>query len=325
MKRHLNLRVGLRMAGLVSLVIVSNAFLAPAQTDTTSGSQITTKSESLSPAELVRAAVKNEVAASKESSALHSFRSEKKTPRGSQTKLYVETKDCMAGIVIANNDEPLTPQQRQGELDHLDGLVNDPQQLRNKRAREKEDADRTLRMVKALPDAFLYEYDGTETGTATIGHSGDELMRLKFRPNPDYSPPSRVEQVLSGMKGYLLVDAKKMRLAKIDGTLFREVGFGWGILGHLDEGGHFLVDQAELDDGSWEITRMSLKFTGKALFFKSINIVSDEVLSDFRSVPSDTTFAQGVQMLKAGQAKLAENREDRAEKEAAAPRDDPHE
>jgi hypothetical protein len=42
--------------------------------------------------------------------------------------------------------------------------------------------------------------------------------------------------------------------------------------------------------------------------FKSIVIKSDEVFSDFRRVPADTTFAQGVEMLKAEEAKLAENR-----------------
>jgi hypothetical protein len=261
----------------------------------------------LSPAELVRAAVKNEVAATEDHSVRHMFRSRKQTPRGSQTKLYVETEDAMAGMVIANNDQPLTPQQLQGELGHLAGMEHNPEQLRTKHARENEDADRTLRMVKALPDAFLYEYEDTETTPGGIGKAGDDLVRLKFRPNPRYSPPSRVEQALTGMRGYLLVDARQLRIAKIDGTLFKGVSFGWGILGHLDQGGHFLVEQMELDDGAWEITRMTLNFTGKILLFKSISFVSDEVLSNFRRVPADTTFAQGVEMLKAEQAKLAEN------------------
>jgi hypothetical protein len=53
---------------------------------------------------------------------------------------------------------------------------------------------------------------------------------------------------------------------------------------------------------------MSLTFTGKILLFKSLAIKSDEVFSDFRRVPDDLTFAQGVEMLKAEEAKLAENR-----------------
>jgi hypothetical protein len=113
--------------------------------------------------------------------------------------------------------------------------------------------------------------------------------------------------VLQGMQGFVLIDSAACRLARIDGTLFKEVGFGWGILGHLDKGGHFLVEQSEVGDGTWDISRMSLKFTGKILLFKNIAIASDEVFSDFRRVPADTTFALGVELLNAEQAKMAEN------------------
>ena len=130
-------------------------------------------------------------------------------------------------------------------------------------------------------------------------------MYMKFRPNPAYSPPSRVEQVLQGMQGYLLIDATALRVARIDATLFREVSFGWGLIGHLDKGGQFFVQQAEVGDGDWEITQMTLKITGKLLLFKSLNMISDETLSDYRRVPDDLSFARGVEMLKAEEDKRA--------------------
>jgi len=221
--------------------------------------------------------------------------------------LYFETKDAMAGMLIATNDQPLSAQQHQAEIDHLNWLAGNPDQLRKKHAREKEDADRTLRIVKALPDAFRYEYAGTEPGTAKMGKVGDELVKITFTPNPEYSPPSKVEQVLEGMQGYLLIDTAAHRIARIEGTLFRDVSFGWGIIGHLDKGGHFVVQQGDVGDGSWDITAMSLKITGKILFFKGISMISDETLSDFHAVPEDLTFAKAVEMLKTEQEKLAHN------------------
>lgn len=259
------------------------------------------------PGELVRLAVKNEVAAANDDAVKHMFRSRRQTPKGSQTKLYVETNDAMAAMLIANNDQPLTPQQQQGEINHLNWLMGSPDQLRKKHAREKEDAARTLQIVKALPDAFRYEYAGTRDGEPGLGRPGVQLVQLKFTPNPGYSPPSRVEQALSGMQGYLLVDPVAMRLAKIDGTLFKDVSFGWGIIGHLDKGGHFVVRQADVGDSTWDITEMSLSITGRILFFKGISMMSDEVFSDFHRVPDDLTFAKGVEMLKAEQEKLAHN------------------
>ncbi len=255
---------------------------------------------------LVRFSVANEVAASNDNSK-HLFRSRKETPQGSQTRLYVETRDAMAGMTISYNDKPLTADQMEGEKNRLAGLMSNPEQLRRKHSQEQENADRTLRIVKALPNAFLYQYDGEETGTAALGGPGVRLIRLKFTANPDFQPPSHVEQVLVGMQGVLVVDPAARRIALIDGSLFREVSFGWGILGHLDKGGHFLVEQRDVGNGCWEISRMFLSITGKILLFKSLSYKSDEVFSDFRSVPADTTFAQGVQML-TEEAKFAQNR-----------------
>jgi hypothetical protein len=269
--------------------------------------------------DMVRQMVAQEVAAANQPSPKRMFRSRKQTPRGSQTRIYVETQDAMAGMLIAINDQPLTPEQQQAEMNHLNWLAGNPDQLRKKRAREKEDADRTLRIVKALPDAFRYKYAGTEAAAPDLGKTGDALVRLEFTPNPDYSPPSRVEQVLEGMKGYLLIDTTAHRIARIDGTLFREVSFGWGIFGHLDKGGHFRVQQADVGDGDWEITAMNLQITGKILLFKGLSMISDEKISDFQPVPDDLTFAKAVDMLKIEQEKLAHNHEP----EAAAEKKDP--
>lgn len=260
------------------------------------------------PVELVRKTVQSEVAASN-SDLRVMFMDRKETPRGSQTKLMVETRDGMAGMVVAINDKPLPPEQRQAEEARLAGLANNREQLEKKRKIEKEDAERVTRIMKALPDAFLYDPDGTERGNQNVGKPGEELVRLKFRPNPKYTPPSHVEQVLTGMQGYLLIDAGQHRIAKIDGTLMKEVGFGWGILGHLDQGGHFLVEQAEVIPGVWEITRMSLSLTGRVLLFKSLNIKSDEVFNNFLAAPANLSFAQGVELLKKHEAELAESQQ----------------
>ena len=296
------------LIGIATAALLSVLLAGMDATTLNAGAPLSFPQEAASPIELVRVAVANEVAASNDSSMKHMFRARKQTPQGSQTRLYVETRDAMAGMTIAYNDKRLAPQQMQDEEGRLAGLVGNPEQLKRKHSQEQENAERTLRIVKALPEAFLYDYDGEERGATDLGKDRARLVRLKFRPNPAYQPPSHVEQVLAGMQGFVLVDPAVPRIARIDGTLFKEVGFGWGILGHLDKGGHFLVEQREVEDGSWEISRMSLTFTGKILLFKSLAIKSDEVFSDFRRVPADTTFAQGVEMLKVEEARVAENR-----------------
>jgi hypothetical protein len=252
----------------------------------------------LPPQQLVQEAVGNELAANRTAPMHFLFKDERKTVHLSQTKLLVETREATAGLLVAENGQPLNPQQRKAEEARLESYVRNPEQLNRKRKQEIEDAERTERIMRALPDAFLYQEAGTQTGSATVGRPGDELIRLKFRPNPNYNPPTRVEQVLTGMAGQLLIDAHDKRIAEIDGRLEKDVGFGWGILGHLDQGGHFLVQQAVVVDHTWDVTQMQLAFTGKILWIKKLNIQSTDLFFDFRPVPSDLTFAQGIELLK---------------------------
>jgi hypothetical protein len=270
-----------------------------------------------SPVEIVRRTVANECARSDRANFM--FRDFKQTAKGSQTKLIVETKDATAGMLVEVNGKPLTPEQIKAENDRLNYLIHDPEALQKKRKDEKDDEERTVRIMKALPDAFIYENDGTLPGSADTGREGHQLLRLKFRPNPRYSPPTHTEQVLTGMQGYLLIDEEEHRIARIDGALFKEVGFGWGILGHLDKGGKFLVQQADVGDHHWEVTHMNLDFTGKVLLFKSLNIKSNETFSDFRPAPTNLTFKEGVQLLRKQHEEMANSH---ASKQPAT-RDDP--
>jgi hypothetical protein len=163
--------------------------------------------------------------------------------------------------------------------------------MQQKRKQQNEDESRTKRMVAALPDAFIYQYTGTEE------KNGHTLVNMKFSPNPKFSPPSREALVYQGMEGTMIIDATAMRMAKIDGTMVKDVSIGWGIIGHLDKGGQFIVEQADVDKGDWEITKMRLNFTGKALIFKSIRIDETDTSTDFHRVPK-MTVAQALDFLK---------------------------
>jgi hypothetical protein len=256
---------------------------------------------SMTPGALMRKTVEHELAASQMTGVSHMFVSRKQTAHGSQTRMYIETRQAIAGMTIANDDKPLNAEQEKEERDRLEALIHDPGELERKHAKQQEDAERIRRIVRAMPEALIFEADGRDTGHDGVAKAGEELIRLKFRPNPKYDPPTHVEEVLTGLEGTILIDPKQYRIARIDGTLGKEVGFGWGILGHLDRGGRFLVEQADLSDGTWDTSRMILRFTGRILLFKHLDIQSDEVYRNYRPVPSNLTFAQGIEMLKKNQ------------------------
>lgn len=231
----------------------------------------------------------------------------RKTAHILETKLMVQTNEAIAGRVLSYNDEPMTDEGRRNEDARVDRFVKDPEELRKKQREEHDNRERFARVLRAMPKALLYEYDGFEPATAGIGHKGEDLLRLKFRPNPDYDPPTRVEQLLTGMTGTLLLDPQRLRLARIDGTLENDVAFGWGILGHLDKGGHILIEQGDLPDGNWVLSHFMMHFTGKVLFFKNIDVNTTETSWNFHRVPDDLSFAQGLELLKKEEPEIAKS------------------
>ena len=85
----------------------------------------------VTPVDLVRQTVQNETAAGN-SDVKVMFMDRKQSPRGSQTKLMVETRQGMAGMTVAYNDTPLTPEQQQAEEGRLAGFANSQEQLERK-------------------------------------------------------------------------------------------------------------------------------------------------------------------------------------------------
>jgi hypothetical protein len=73
--------------------------------------------------------------------------------------------------------------------------------------------------------------------------------------------------------------------------------FAGGLLGHLEKGGHFNVEQTELLPARWELTVMEVDMKGKALFFKTIAVQEKEHRSDFQTVPDSLTIPQAADML----------------------------
>jgi hypothetical protein len=175
-------------------------------------------------------------------------------------------------------------------------VSNPAEQRKLQRARNTE-IEPGRRLFKMLPDAFVFNYAGRE---------GD-LIKLSFRPNPNFQPPSLEARVFHDMEGEVWVDGKQERLAAINGRLMEDVKFGGGLLGHLNKGGHFEVRQAEVAAGHWEMAAMAVDMKGRALLFKTINVQQTETRSDFQRMADDLTLTQAADIL-SGLVVVAENR-----------------
>lgn len=241
--------------------------------------------------DLVRRASHNEVKAD-QTQYYCMFRDKTVYKDHSITREVIRTPQGGLGETLIINGHPLSPEERRKEGEKLAKFANNPEARQKRRESSKADDKRAETMLTSLPDAFLYTYAGTEPGP-----EGEEFVHLKFRPNPNFSPPNHETMVYVGMQGDVTIARKAMRIAKIDGTLFKDVEFGWGILGRLDKGGRFIVVQQDVGGGHWEEVQEALQFTGKILLIKPLTIWSTETMTDFRPVPSNITTTQALDLL----------------------------
>jgi len=255
----------------------------------------------MDPQELVRRAAKNEIKAN-DYHQYFMYRDHVESKNHSVTKEVIETPQGGLASTITINGQPLTPEQRAKENRKLEKFANDAEARRKSLEASKEDDKRDELMLTSLPDAFLYTYAGTQPGP-----NGEDLVHLTFKPNPKFNPPNHETRVYEGMQGDILIDRKALRIAKIDGTLFKDVDFGWGILGRLYKGGKFYIEQRDVGSGRWETVRQTLEFNGKILMVKPLSISSTETATDFRPVPANLTVAQTLELLHKSDETVADN------------------
>ena len=253
------------------------------------------------PIALVRAAANNEIRAN-DVQQYFMFKDTTEYKDHSITKEIVRTPQGGLSSTLLLNGRPLSAADRKKENDKLQKFANDPEARRKRREANKADDKRAELMLTSLPDAFLYTYAGTDRGA-----NGEELVHLKFTPNPKFVPPNHETAVYQGMQGDMIIDKQAMRIAKIDGTLFKDVDFGWGILGKLYKGGKFRIVQRDAGGGHWEEVEETLNFYGKILMVKSLTVWSTETMTDFRPIPSDLTTAQALDLLHKSVETVAEN------------------
>jgi hypothetical protein len=213
-------------------------------------------------------------------------------PRGSSTvKEIFETKDGDVARLIAKDGKPLPPEDEQAEIDRLNHLLQHPEVQEHRHKKEQEDSARGDEMVRMLPDAFLFTYEGMVEGPS------GPCYRLQFRPNPAFTPPDREGEVYHGMVGELWVDRTQLRLAKIDAHLISDVNFGWGVLGRLYKGGSILVQNADVGLHHWETIHMKLQLQGKLLMMKSVDYSTTEDSSDFKIQPQELGYQDAIRLL----------------------------
>jgi hypothetical protein len=239
-----------------------------------------------SPVELMKQVVANELA-DREQQRKFLYQIDKRDGGQTLAEEQVDTKDGPLYRVLAINGMPLNSEQRQQDNARIDRLLQDPSQLQKLKQAHDEDEQKLERLMRLMPDAFLFDYDGTE----------GNLVRLTFRPNPNYNPPNYEARVAGGLAGTILIDPQQKRLAKFSGQLIDDVQFGYGILGHIDKGSTIEMGRVQVAPSEWKTSLIDIHISGRLVFFKTIAKRQYENRSDFRPVASDLSLADASHLL----------------------------
>lgn len=237
--------------------------------------------------QLVREVVHNEIRAQNAKPIYWRYREIDKTNGVQKLFAVYETKTGTVKRLLAVDGKPLTAAQRKQQEKRLQKILNHPALARKEAKARHQDGENERKLLAMLPHAFLFQYDGRR----------GRLVRLKFRPNPRFRPPNREAKVFHHMQGHIVVDPRQKRLAEIDGRLTSAVKFWWGLLGHLDKGGTFLVRLTDIEGKNWKLTRLKVNMQGKALFFKTVGVQENKRYEDFSKNPSGMTLRQAVRQL----------------------------
>ena len=130
------------------------------------------------------------------------YRVERRIGQQSLAEEQVETRYGPVYRLLARDGVPLDQAEQQQEDARLKSLLHNPGQQKKTKEQHEQDEQRLERLLALLPDAFLCDYDGQD---------GDNL-RLTFRPNPSFKPPTYEARIFHGLAGQMWIDPQSKRL-----------------------------------------------------------------------------------------------------------------
>jgi hypothetical protein len=271
--RNFRLQTG---SAVVTLMLTAAAIAQPAPT-----------SSGISANDLVRAVIANELRPTAADHSRWMYEVSKEEDGHRQTKEVVQTREGALERLVAIDGNSLSVQKQEEERSRINNLVSHPQEQQKLEQIRTKDAAQCEAFFRMLPEAFVFSYAGRE----------GELLRLTFKPNPAFQPPSREARVFHAMEGEILVQGKEQRLSAIRGRLVEDVKFGGGWLGHLERGGQFSVERKDIGPGHWELTAMQVSMKGKVLFMKTISVQQIESRQSFRRVADNLSLKEAAELL----------------------------
>jgi len=229
--------------------------------------------------QFVRQAVQTELADDRNDHSLWIYFETDRKPDHSVKQWVAAARDGSLKRIIETNGQPVPPAEQRRQME---SFLGDWRARSRQSKSDQHDDQQAADMLNMLPQAFLWSREGEK----------DNCTLLHFKPNPAFRPPSFQARVFAAMEGDMAVDNQQHRIASLQGRLTHDVKIAGGLFASLYAGGSFKVERRQTAKDIWQITETHVHIQGHALIFKSISEQEDDVKTDFKQLPDNTTMQQ---------------------------------
>jgi hypothetical protein len=233
--------------------------------------------------ELIGDACHNELQ-QREKRTLWSYLAERRSNSHVFREQVIETVDAPVRHLLAVDGYPPTSSQMKEENERNQELLNNASRRHALEKQQDDDDKKMEELLLIIPEAFVFEDQGPE------GRS----ERIAFHPNPSFKPKTYEQRVLHVLDGTVFIDLDDRRIVRLSGSLQAPVEFGYGLIGHVQQGGTTDITRVHLSPGVWKTSAEKINIDGRFVILKTINKHQDETRTGFEPVVSGTTFAQAL-------------------------------
>lgn len=190
-------------------------------------------------------------------------------------------------MLLSEDGHPLSAARHNAEVVCLEAIARDPRDFLLQEQDHRDDEHQAQQMLALLPRAFLF---------SDAGNDGP-WFRINYWPNPAYVPRNFEERAMHGMSGFMLIDAKHLRLHYLEGQLNGDVTYGFGLLATLRRGSRFTITRDPVAPGIWKTTAIDADIGGRIILFKTISRQQHTERRDFVPLPQNISISQAVALL----------------------------
>ena len=249
---------------------------------------------SVEPRVWVEAASANELTALHYKGSYLRYRMHLVDDKGDQTRDVIESKDGSVARLILRDGKPLTEEQDKGERQRLNDILSSPSAYAKHVKNDASGRKIADSLIKLMPDAMLYTYVPGQPQTGK--NPGMTEIVLDYEPNPKFFPPTTTAEALTGLKGRVWIDAKSKYVVRMEGTIFRSINFGWGMLAHIYPGGKLAIEQTDSGGGRWIYTNFTEQLAVRALMVKTLNVKTNVQASEFKPI-NEISYQDAIHLL----------------------------